>query len=87
MPRREDVSNDLREAIVAAINLVRLRPFPNILKLFYIIQLFYSREDYSQVENIQDSRQSSQEWTSPRSDCALLRETAKQELHLRLYRP
>jgi len=51
--------------------------------------LFYSKEDNSQVENIQDSCQSSLEWTSqqihPRIMTVKLPKT--QELHLRLYRP
>jgi len=57
MPKRKDISNDLTEAIVA-INL-RRGHFQTILS-----PLFYSNEDNSQVENIQDNCQSSQEWTS-----------------------
>jgi len=60
MPRRKDITNDLREAIIAALNLGRvIWPF---FKQF-ISPSFYSKEDYSQVENIQDSCQCSQEWT------------------------
>jgi len=51
MPKRKDISNDLTEAIVA-INL-RRGHFQTILS-----PLFYSNEDNSQVENIQDNCQS-----------------------------
>jgi len=51
MPRRKDITNDLTKAIVAAINLGRVkRPFPKILS-----RSFYSEEDYSQGEHIQDN--------------------------------
>jgi len=92
MLRRKDISNDLREAIVAAINLGTVtRPFQNNLK-----SIIYSEEEHSQVENIQNTHQSSHEWTSqrghpnkftPRSDHEILRLQTAQKLHLRIYRP
>jgi len=60
MPRRKDISNDLIEAIVTAHQ--SGKGYKAISKLFGV---HYSAEkEYSQVENIQDSCQSSQEWTS-----------------------
>ena len=58
--RWKDVSNDLREAIVAAHQsekghkVISKRMSPS----------FYSKKHFSQVDNIQDCCQSAQEWTS-----------------------
>ena len=76
MPKRKDISNDLREAIVAAHQ--SGKGYKAISKLFGVPS-FYREKDYSQVENIQDSlpRSGRPSKFSPKSERAMLRETKK----------
>uniref|UniRef100_A0A669EWL8 Ecotropic viral integration site 5 like n=1 Tax=Oreochromis niloticus TaxID=8128 RepID=A0A669EWL8_ORENI len=61
-------------------------------KIPYFCQSFYSEKDYSQMESIYESGQSSLEWTSQQihfkvRPCNAQTNYKKPELHLRLYRP
>ena len=73
MPKRKDIGNDLRQATAAS---HQSGKGYNVISKHFWSPSFYREKDYSRLENIQDSWQSSQEGTSehvtPRADCAML---------------
>jgi len=82
MPKRKDISNELREAIVAAINFGRVtRPFPKLFEVHH--STARNIITFKPVPNLHSFGRPSK--FTPWSDRTMLRETAKN--NLRLNRP